>query len=61
MNRDLLERYRGRWVAVDAAGDVAADADELGVLLQWLAEFKVTADTIHRVPNIGDPTFVGLS
>jgi hypothetical protein len=61
MKRDLIERYRGRWVAVDESGDVVADADELGTLLERLAELGVTADTVQRVPGIGEPIFVGLS
>ena len=59
--RELIERYRGRWVAVDESGDVVADADELGPLLERLAQLGVTADTVQRVPGIGEPIFVGLS
>ena len=61
MKRDLIERYRGRWVAVDESGDVVADADELGPLLEQVADLGVTADTVQRVPGIGEPIFVGLS
>lgn len=61
MKRDLIERYRGRWVAVDESGDVVADADELGPLLERLAELGLPADTIQRVPGVGEPIFVGLS
>ena len=61
MKRDLIEQYRGRWVAVDESGEVVADADELGTLLERVAELAVTADTVQRVPGIGEPIFVGLS
>ena len=61
MKRDLIERYRGQWVAVVESGDVVADADELGALLERLAELGVAADTVQRVPGIGEPMFVGLS
>ena len=61
MKRDLVERNRGRWVAVDESGDVVADADELGSLLERLIELGVNADTVHRVPGIGEPMFIGLS
>jgi hypothetical protein len=61
VKRDLIERYRGRWVAVDEFGDVVADADELGPLLERLAELGLPADTIQRVPGVGEPIFVGLS
>ena len=61
MKRDLVGRYRGQWVAVDESGDVVADADELGALLERLAELGITADTVQRVPGIGEPMFVGLS
>ena len=48
-------------MAVDGSGDVVADADELGALLERLAELGITADTVQRVPGIGEPMFVGLS
>ena len=61
MKRDLIEKYRGRWVAVNESGDVVANADELGTLLERLEELEITADTVQRVPGIGEPIFVGLS
>jgi hypothetical protein len=61
MKRELIEKHRGQWVAVDESGDVVADADELRALLERLAEFGVTADIVQRVPGTGEPTFVGLS
>ncbi len=48
-------------MAVDVSGDVVADADELGSLLERLSELALTADTIQRVPGVGEPIFVGLS
>ena len=61
VKRDLIERYRGRWVAVDESGDIVADADELGPPLERFAESGLLADTIQRVPGVGEPIFVGLS
>ena len=40
---------------------MVADAGELGTLLELLAEHDVTADTVQRVPGIGEPMFLGLS
>ena len=57
---DLVERFRGRWVAVDDAGDVVADSDELGSLLERLEAAGVHAHTVQRVPGADDPLFVGL-
>jgi len=61
MKRDLIEQYRGRWVAIEESGAVVADADELGTLLARLEELGITADTVQRVPRNDEPTFVGLS
>jgi hypothetical protein len=61
VKRELVERYRGRWVAVDAAGAVVADADELAALMARLAESGLDAETIQRVPGVDEPLFVGLS
>jgi hypothetical protein len=58
---DLVERFRGRWVALDDAGNVVADADELGVLLEELATAGMQSHVVQRVPNADDPMFVGLS
>ena len=40
---------------------VSTDADELGSLRERVAELGVPADTVQRVPGIGEPIFVGLS
>ncbi len=40
---------------------VFTDADELGSLRERVAELGVTADTVQRVPGIGEPIFVGLN
>ncbi len=58
---DLVERFRGRWVALDDAGNVVADADELGVLLERLETAGIHAHVVQRVPGADDPMFVGLS
>ncbi len=57
---DLVERFRGRWVALDDAGDVVADSDELGSLLERLEAAGVHAHMVQRVPGADDPLFVGL-
>jgi hypothetical protein len=57
---DLVERFRGRWVALDDAGDVVADSEELGSLLERLEAAGVHAHTVQRVPGADDPLFVGL-
>lgn len=61
MRADLVERFRGRWVALDDAGEVVADADELGALLEHLELKHLHADTMQRVPASDDPLFIGLS
>ncbi len=60
MRHELLDLYRGRWVAVDEAGDVVADADELDVLLAVLENVGLSADMVQRVPEADAPVFVGL-
>lgn len=61
MRAELVERFRGRWVALDAAGEVVADAGELGDLLAQLETAGLRADIVQRVPAADDPLFVGLS
>lgn len=48
-------------MVVGESGDVVADADELGALLEQVAELGLTADTVQRVPGVDEPIFVGLS
>lgn len=60
MRAELVERFRGRWVALDHAGNVVADSDELGALLERLEVAGVHAHTVQRVPGADDPLFVGL-
>lgn len=57
---DLVERFRGRWVALNDAGDVVADAEELGPLLERLEAAGLHAQTVQRVPAADDPLFVGV-
>ena len=57
---DLVERFRGRWVALDAAGEVVADAAELAELLELVESAGVAASVVQRVPGLDDPVFVGL-
>ena len=48
-------------MAVNEAGDVVADADELGALLSACEGQGFSADVVvHRVPEAGAPLFVGL-
>lgn len=48
-------------MALDGAGDVVADADELGVLLEQLEALGTQAHVVQRIPGTDDPMFVGLS
>jgi hypothetical protein len=58
---ELVERYRGRWVAVNGAGDVVADADELGDLLHACEGKGFGSDVaVHRVAEADTPLVVGL-
>ena len=58
---ELVELFRGRWVALDDTGNVVADSEELGALLERLERAGLRADTVQRVPGADDPLFVGLS
>ena len=60
MRADLVERFRGPWVALDGAGEVVADADGLGSLLECLESSGLQADTVQRVPAADEPLFIGL-
>lgn len=61
MKPELVERYRGRWVAVDRDGEVVADAEEADVLLRLVERDGPRPDVIvHRVPEADAPTFIGL-
>lgn len=61
MKRDLVDQYRGRWVAVNAEGDVIADACELDELLEVCRGKGIGAEAVvHRVPEADAPLFVGL-
>ena len=57
---EFVERFRGRWVALDDAGDVVADAEALATLLDRLESTRVRAHTVQRVPGADNPMFVGL-
>jgi|GEM_PF-3009310 len=57
---DDIERYRGRWVAVDRTGEIVADAAELGLLLDKVAKANLSTSTVHRVPELDEPLFVGF-
>lgn len=61
MRQDVIERYRGRWIAVDNSGDVVADAAELGLLFDQVSKLGATGTTVQRVPGLDEPLFVGLS
>ena len=54
MKRELVERYRCRWVAVNEGGDVVAGADELGELLHECGSDVA----VHRVSEAGAPLVV---
>ena len=48
-------------MALDDAGNVVADSEELGALLERLEAAGMHANTVQRVPDADDPLFVGLS
>lgn len=59
--RSELERYRGRWVAVDRDDDeVVANAPSLEQLQAELKESPGLPVLIRRIPSRDDPVFVGL-
>jgi len=58
---ELVELFPGRWVALDDTGNVVADSDELGELLERLEAVGLRANIVQRVPAADDPLFVGLS
>jgi hypothetical protein len=61
MKAELVDRYRGRWVAVNEAGDVVASAEELGDLLHACDGKGFSSNvTVHRVPEADAPMVVGL-
>lgn len=57
----VVERYRGRWVALDGRGNVVVDADGLGAVFEQLKVAGLSAKTVQRVPDADAPMFVGLS
>jgi len=57
---ELVERFRGRWVAMDASGEVVADAAELSELLERAQSAGALASVVQRVPGRDDPVFVSL-
>ncbi len=62
VKHELVERYRGRWVAVSEAGDVVGDADELDALLSLVEADGPRPDVVvQRVPEADAPMFVGLA
>lgn len=61
MQDDEVERYRGRWVALDDSDDhVVADADSLEALLADLDRQSERRVLIQRIPSLDDPLFIGL-
>lgn len=60
VKHEFVERFRGRWVAVDEAGDVVADADELDAVLELVEAEGLIADVVQRVPEADAPLFIGL-
>jgi hypothetical protein len=60
MDKAILDKYRGRWVAFDAEGAVMADAAEIDELFVVLDESAVVGTTIQRIPLEDEPLFIGL-
>lgn len=61
VRQELVDRYRGRWVAVSEAGEVVADAEEVDVLMRLVERDGPRPDLIvQRVPEVDAPLFIGL-
>jgi hypothetical protein len=60
MDRTILDKYRGRWVALRADGSVADDDEHLNDLLDRLEENHAVEVTVQRIPLADEPLFVGL-
>lgn len=60
MNQHVADRYCGRWVAVDEAADVVANADELDVVVDVLEAGGLAADVVQRVPDVDGAVLVGF-
>jgi hypothetical protein len=60
MDEAMLERYRGRVVGINAAGQVVADAAELDELLDKLDARGIVGVTVQRIPARDEPLFIGL-
>ena len=61
MKDEVVDRFRGRWVAVTSDGDVVADAAELDELLALVEREGPRPDlVVQRVPEADAPMFVGL-
>ncbi|HEY4378058.1 MAG TPA: hypothetical protein VGM93_12910 [Acidimicrobiales bacterium] len=57
-----VDRYRGRWVAVDLMTDeVRADATSFPDLQEIIATRHIERIVVHRVPAADDPLFLGLA
>ncbi|MTA13236.1 MAG: hypothetical protein F2534_11600 [Actinobacteria bacterium] len=59
MRAELVQRFSGRWVALDASGEVVADAAELSELLSFVRSSGIWASVVQRVPGLHDAVFVG--
>jgi hypothetical protein len=61
MRPEDVERYRGRWVALQRSDDVVvADAESLESLQESLQAAEHPQVLIRRIPALDDPVFVGL-
>jgi Family of unknown function (DUF5678) len=60
VNEAAMERYRNRWIAIQADGAVIADAEDLDGLLKQLKGLPDAKASIQRVPSADEPLFVGL-
>lgn len=60
MNQQVVDRYRGRLVAVDRTADVVANADELDVVVDVAKTGGLAADVVQRVPEVDGVVLVGF-
>jgi hypothetical protein len=60
MDQPVIDRFRGRWIAVADDESVVANGSSLTELNDALCDMPNIDVTIWRVPAADEPLFVGL-
>ena len=60
MRSDLVEQYRGRWVAITEDGEVVADAEDMIAVMDLVKERGLSVYGVHGVAEADDPLIIGL-